>query len=92
MQQPRDSRKVHNARHQTAERVIVRTAVLSRSMIDGMRHDSTSCPHDQRREESMHVIEMRQGHERLATEHFDPAAAVRRVVVQNSTTNTVGQS
>ena len=54
------------------------------------RHDSTARAQEQRREEAVHVIELRNGEERLPLEQLEAAARIGRVVAEHAPAHAVG--
>src|SRR5262245_33327984 len=79
---PHHARQVDHAGPQPIVDPVLGLAALPRAMVDRQRADLATLLPNQRRQESVHVVELRQAQELGTAEYLDAAAGVAHAVLQ----------
>src|ERR1043166_2458335 len=90
--QPPHAGEVEYADPQPVPKSVVRTAVAARTIDDFHVGDFIAVAPDERRQEAMQGIEIRQGQESVAPECLEPATGVAGSVTQDRAAHAVGDA
>src|SRR4051794_18965218 len=90
--EPQHTRQIHEADPEPVEYPIMRAPVTAHTVMDGSRGDPPPAPKKQRRQEAMHVVEVRQLEERGAVEELEAASRIGSRIAEPAPSDAVRDS